>query len=430
MNLLLLGSGGREHALAWKLRQSRGLKRLFVAPGNAGTGTLGTNVALAINNFEDVKRFVLENDIDMVVVGPEEPLVNGIHDFFLNDNLLHNVSVIGPCSHGALLEGSKAFAKDFMERHSIPTAAYKTFSVADLEGAIQFLQSLQPPFVLKADGLAAGKGVLICNDIQTAEEELIAMLQAKKFGRASEKVVIEQFLQGIELSVFVITDGNSYKILPEAKDYKRVGNNDTGPNTGGMGAVSPVIFATEEFMQKVEERIVKPTIEGLKKENISYKGFIFFGLIKVGNDPYVIEYNCRLGDPESEVILPRLQNDLLELFMAVADQHLDTITINIDSQYAAAVMLVSGGYPGEYLKGKNVKNLHLCDGSLIFHAGTACKENTNEVITSGGRVFSITSTATTLQKALEISYTNAKKISFEGKYFRNDIGYDLLKMGK
>lgn len=422
MNVLLLGSGGREHALAWKIIQSNNLKQLFVSPGNAGTGNVAVNIELTPNNFESVAKFVLGNKINMVIVGPEEPLVNGIVDYFAEHEQLKNIPVIGPSRTGAMLEGSKDFAKQFMMRHNIPTARYASFTEAELEKGKSFLKTLKPPYVLKADGLAAGKGVVILDSITEAEEELTAMLQGK-FGKASKTVVIEEFLKGIELSVFVITDGISYKILPEAKDYKRIGENDSGLNTGGMGAVSPVPFADNVFMQKVEERIIKPTVEGIKKEKIVYKGFIFFGLINVGGEPYVIEYNVRMGDPETEVVMPRIKNDIMDIFTAVANNSLGSVNIEIDERTACTVMLVSGGYPGDYEKGFEIHNLEKVNDSIVFHAGTAWKDL--KTITSGGRVIAITSYGMSKNEALEKSYRNAAIIDFKGKYFRKDIGFDL-----
>jgi phosphoribosylamine--glycine ligase len=424
MNILLIGSGGRECALAWKIAQSPRLNKLYIAPGNAGTQAYGTNVAIADTDFEAIKKFVLDNSISMVVVGPETPLVKGIHDFFLADEKLKDVPVIGPKKDGAQLEGSKDFSKRFMQRHDIPTAAYQTFTKETLAEGLKFLESLKPPYVLKADGLAAGKGVVIPNTLVEAKAELNEMLAFAKFGDASAKVVIEEFLTGIELSVFVLTDGDSYKILPAAKDYKRIGEGDTGPNTGGMGAVSPVPFATADFMKKVEERIVIPTVNGLKKEGIVYKGFIFVGLIKVGDEPYVIEYNCRLGDPETEVVVPRIKSDIIDLFEGVANGNLNTKNIEIDPRFATTVMLVAGGYPGDYEKGKVVEGLDTVKDSLVFHAGTKQQEKT--VVTNGGRVIAITSYGSTLNEALQKSFSNAEKISYDKKYYRKDIGADLM----
>ncbi|MBN2165044.1 MAG: phosphoribosylamine--glycine ligase [Marinilabiliaceae bacterium] len=422
MKVLLLGSGGREHALAWKLNQSKELTKLFIAPGNAGTDELGYNIDINPNNFDDVKKLVLEEGIEMVIVGPEEPLVRGIKDYFLNDPDIASVSVIGPSKEGAKLEGSKEFAKDFMKRHKIPTAAYFSVNERNLEKGIDFLKTMQAPYVLKADGLAAGKGVLIIDSFENAVQELKNMIGGK-FGAASKTVVIEEFLSGIELSVFVLTDGHGYLVLPEAKDYKRIGDGDTGLNTGGMGAVSPVSFANKDFMDKVEKRIIRPTIDGLNKDDILFKGFIFLGLIKVGNDPYVIEYNVRMGDPETEVVLPRVKNDILELFRAVAAGELKKHTIDIDSQYVTTVMMVSGGYPGDYEKGKVIKGLNRVKGSIAFHAGT--KIDGGKIVSNGGRVLAVSSYGATKDDALEASYRNIDLIEFDDKYFRTDIGFDL-----
>lgn len=426
MNILLLGSGGREHAFAWKMRQSNKLDNLFIAPGNAGTASCGTNVNMAATDFMAIREFVLGNNIHMVVVGPEDPLVKGIHDFFRNDDELKNIPVIGPEQHGAQLEGSKDFSKQFMFRHNVPTAAYQTFTKDQLDEGLAFLKTLKPPYVLKADGLAAGKGVVIPNTLADAEAELTAMLADAKFGDASRKVVIEEFLEGIELSVFVLTDGISYKMLPAAKDYKRIGEGDTGLNTGGMGAVSPVPFADAEFLAKVEERIVKPTISGLIKDNIPYVGFIFIGLMNRNGEPMVIEYNCRMGDPETEVVIPRIQSDLVALFEAVAKKQLASFDLQIDPRTATTVMMVSGGYPGDYVKGKPISGLDATTNAQVFHAGTALKNG--QVVTSGGRVLAFTNLGNSITEALDGSFAAAKQVSFEGAYYRRDIGQDLLKI--
>ena len=423
MNILILGSGGREHTFAWKLSQSNKLSKLFVAPGNAGTAEIAINVPIGVNDFEAIKKLVLKESIELVLVGPEDPLVNGIHDFFLNDKELNNVAVIGPEKLAATLEGSKEFAKEFMMRHQIPTAQYKSFTSDTVNQGFKFLEELNPPYVLKADGLAAGKGVIILNDLNEAKIELKAMLVDKKFGSASATVVIEEFLDGIELSVFVLTDGESYKVLPTAKDYKRIGEGDTGLNTGGMGAISPVPFASKGFMDKIEHRIVKPTVEGLKKDNMPYKGFIFIGLIKVGEDPKVIEYNVRMGDPETEVVLPRIKNDLVELLQAVANEKLSEVELQLDERTATTVMTVSGGYPGSYEKGKVIKGIESIEDSLVFHAGTAIKNG--KVVTNGGRVMAITSFGSDFKSALSKSYQNVEKLSFEGMNYRKDLGFDL-----
>jgi len=424
MNVLIIGSGGREHAFTWKINQSKKLSKLYVAPGNAGTSVIATNVAVHPTDFDAIKKLVLEKNIELVIVGPEDPLVEGIHDFFLADEQLKSIGIIGPKKDGAQLEGSKEFSKKFMVKNNIPTAKYAAFTVETLQDGFRFLESLQPPFVLKADGLAAGKGVVILDDLQAAKNELTEMLTNKKFGAASTKVVIEEFLHGIELSVFVLTDGNSYKILPSAKDYKRIGEGDTGLNTGGMGAISPVPFADDAFIKKVEEQIVKPTITGLKKQGIDYKGFIFIGLMNNNGNPYVIEYNVRMGDPETEVVIPRIESDLLDLFEGVAHQTLHEKEIKISDKTATTVMLVSGGYPEDYEKGKEISNLENIANSLIFHAGT--KLENNKVVTNGGRVIAVTSLANSIEEALQISFDNAKNIDFENKYYRKDIGKDLL----
>tara|TARA_R110000796_G_scaffold37722_1_gene95004 strand:- start:42317 stop:43591 length:1275 start_codon:yes stop_codon:yes gene_type:complete len=424
MNILILGAGGREHTLAWKLKQSPKLSKLFVAPGNAGTAAIATNLPIGVNDFEKIKAAVLSEKIDMVIVGPEDPLVNGVHDFFLNDVLLKNIPVIGPQKAAATLEGSKDFAKEFMMRHNIPTAAYQSFTSETLEDGYHFLEKLKPPYVLKADGLAAGKGVVILKDLQDAKTELQDMLVGEKFGNASTTVVIEEFLDGIELSVFVLTDGKNYKVLPTAKDYKRIGEGDTGLNTGGMGAISPVPFANTEFMDKIHTRVVIPTVEGLKKDNLPYKGFIFIGLIKVNNDPKVIEYNVRLGDPETEVVIPRIKNDLLEVFQAVANQTLDQIDLELDERTATTVMAVSGGYPEAYEKGKEITGFSSITDATVFHAGTTL-QNEN-VVTSGGRVLAVTAFGNDYKEALQKSYENIAKLHFDGIYYRKDLGFDLL----
>jgi phosphoribosylamine--glycine ligase len=424
MKILLLGSGGREHAFALSLSKSPLCSELFVAPGNAGTANCGTNVDVQPNNFEDVKSLVLESQISLVVVGPEDPLVNGIVDFFLNDDRLKSIPVIGPTKAGAQLEGSKDFSKAFMKRHAIPTAAYETFTFAKLEDGYKFIDKLTPPYVLKADGLAAGKGVLILDDADEAKQELKEMLGGGKFGKSGEKVVIEEFLKGIELSVFVLTDGTNYKILPEAKDYKRIGESDTGLNTGGMGAISPVPFADATFMTKVEERIVKPTIAGLAKENIRYTGFIFIGLMNVDGNPIVIEYNCRMGDPETEAVLPRIKTDFAALMQATGNSSLNEISLEVDPRTAATVVMVSGGYPGTFEKGYEIKNLDKVENTFVFHAGT--KRTNGHVVTNGGRVLALTSLADNLKEALNKSYAAAKTINYDYEYYRKDIGRDLM----
>lgn len=425
MNILILGSGGREHAFAWKISQSAICQSLFVAPGNAGTSQIATNVNLAPTDFQSIKTFVQQNEIEMVVVGPEDPLVLGIYDFFQEDIDLHHIAIIGPSQLGAQLEGSKEFAKKFLVKHNIPTAAYASFTNETVADGCLFLETLQPPFVLKADGLAAGKGVLIIDNLEEAQQELREMLVNAKFGQASDKVVIEEFLDGIELSCFVLTDGKNYKILPTAKDYKRIGEGDSGLNTGGMGAISPVPFADETLMNKIEERIVKPTIEGLKKDRIIYKGFIFIGLINVNNEPFVIEYNVRMGDPETEVVLPRIKSDLVEIFQALSNESLSEIKLEIDERTAATVMVVSGGYPEKYEKGKEIKGLTDVQDSIVFHAGTLEKEG--NIYSNGGRVLAVTSFGATFNEATKKSYQNIEKLNFDKMYFRKDIGFDLFK---
>ena len=424
MNILIIGSGGRESAFAYKLSQSKRLQNLFIAPGNAGTGAYGKNVALKVTDFDGIASFVLENDVNMVLVGPEEPLVKGIHDYFLNRADLKHIPVIGPQQEGAQLEGSKDFSKQFMDRHGIPTAASRSFDKTNLEEGLAYLETQKLPIVLKADGLAAGKGVLICETLEDAKLELKAMIADSKFGAASDVVVVEEFLKGIELSVFVLTDGNSYKVLPSAKDYKRIGEGDTGLNTGGMGSISPVPFADEAFISKVEERIIKPTVEGLKKDNIPYKGFIFIGLMNVDGEPLVIEYNVRMGDPETESVLPRIESDLIDLLEGVAQGNLETRSYTVTPKTAVTVMLVAGGYPGNYESGKVISNIENVKESIVFHAGTSMQGG--NVVTAGGRVIAVTTLQDTLFDALQQATADAGRIYFDGKYFRRDIGFDLI----
>jgi phosphoribosylamine--glycine ligase len=424
MNILILGSGGRESAFAWKIAQSPKCQNLFIAPGNAGTTQYGTNVNLKVTDFEGIKTFVLSNGVNLVLVGPEEPLVKGVHDFFLNDEQLKNIPVVGPQQEAAQLEGSKDFSKQFMEKHNIPTAAYKTFTKDTLQEGLTYLATAGLPVVLKADGLAAGKGVLICTSLEEAQQELTEMLAEAKFGEASSRVVIEQFLTGIELSVFVMTDGNSYKILPEAKDYKRIGEGDTGLNTGGMGSVSPVPFADAAYMKKVEEKVIIPTIEGLKKDGIPYKGFIFIGLMNSDGEPWVIEYNCRMGDPETESVIRRIDSDFVDLLQGVAEVNLDQKELTISPKTAATVVMVAGGYPGEYLKNKVITGTENIHESIVFHAGTST--DGDNVITTGGRVLAITTLQDNMFNALQQATADASRIYYDGMYFRRDIGFDLL----
>ena len=423
MNVLVIGSGGREHAISWKLAQSPKLSKLFVAPGNAGTNDIATNLNIGVNDFEEIKRAVLENHIDLVIVGPEDPLVNGLVDFFLNDEDVNQIPVIGPQAEAAKLEGSKEFSKRFMQRNNVPTAGYESFTKVNLEEGYNYLETLKPPYVLKADGLAAGKGVVILEDLDSAKAELKAMLANAKFGDASSKVVIEEFMRGIELSVFVITDGKDYVILPEAKDYKRIGEGDTGLNTGGMGAISPVPFADKAFMKRVEQEVVVPTIEGFKKEKLPYKGFVFIGLMNENGIPRVVEYNVRMGDPETEVVIPRLKTDLLEIMQAVAEERLGEIKLEFEEKTATTVIMVSGGYPESYEKGKEIFGLDKTNGSIIFHAGT--KEEKGKVVTNGGRVIAVTSYGENFNEALKQSYKNTEIIDWDEKYFRSDLGFDL-----
>jgi phosphoribosylamine--glycine ligase len=426
MNILIIGSGGREHALAWKLSKSTKTTKLYIAPGNAGTEECGENVPLNVDDFEEVKSFVINNKIKMVIVGPEAPLVNGFHDNFLKDDLLKSIPVIGPTKQGAELEGSKDFAKEFMKKYQIPTAAYQTFDKDGLEDSYRFLETMKAPYVLKADGLAAGKGVLILDDINEAKAEMKEMLENAKFGEASRKVVIEEFLSGIELSVFVLADGNSYKILPSAKDYKRIGEGDTGLNTGGMGSISPVPFADKTFMDKIENKIIKPTIEGLKSEGINYKGFIFFGLINVEGEPFVIEYNVRMGDPEAESVIPRIKSDLMDLFEGVAEGNIAEKKIEIDERFCTSVFLVAGGYPEKYEKGNVMTGFENVKDSILFHAGTKKDSKSGQILTNGGRVLAVSSFGETMKSSLETSYKNVEHIRFKDKNYRKDLGRDLM----
>ena len=425
MNILVIGSGGREHALCWKIAQSDKINKLFCAPGNTGTALHGTNVNIDLNDFGDVEKFAIDNNINIIVVGPEAPLVDGIHDHFIARGLTEKIAIIGPEKKAAMLEGSKDFAKEFMIKHNIPTAQYQSFTSATLQEGLAYLESKEPPFVLKADGLAAGKGVLICSSLKEAKKELKEMLLEKKFGDASNTVVIEDFLTGIELSVFVLTDGKDYVILPEAKDYKRIGENDTGLNTGGMGSISPVPFADDDFMKLVENQIIKPTINGLIKDDIQYKGFIFFGLINVDGNPYVIEYNVRMGDPEAESVIPRIKTDIVELFEGIANNDLKSKSIEFDPRYSTAIMLVSGGYPGSYEKGKEIFGMDEVQDSIVFHAGT--KQQGDKILSNGGRVLAITSFGDNMKSALDQSYLNAERIKFDKAYYRKDLGKDLQK---
>ncbi len=429
MKVLILGSGGREHALAWKIKQSPKLTELFIAPGNAGTAALGTNFSVDVSDFDSIKKLVVTHQINMVIVGPEGPLVEGISDYFSSDIELKNVAVIGPKKNAAQLEGSKDFAKIFMQKHRIPTAAYQTFTKDNLEEGFKFLDALEAPYVLKADGLAAGKGVVISDNLEEAKAELKAMLTDAKFGEASAQVVIEEFLNGVELSVFVLTDGKSYKILPEAKDYKRIGEGDTGLNTGGMGSISPVPFADQAFMKKIEEKIIKPTVNGINEDGLDYNGFIFFGLIAVKGEPVVIEYNVRMGDPEAESVIPRIKSDLLDLFIGVADNNLESKPCEFEEKHAAAIMQVAPGYPESYPKGAKITGLNEVADSIVFHAGTKFG-NDASVLTNGGRVLAITSFGNSMKEALALSYKNAAKINFEGNYYRTDLGNDLIKFIK